>query len=122
MLRLVAALEQPSAGTVTVEGARARPSLARAHRLGVAFQDHALLPWLDVTANIALPFRVAGRDGGSRRAWRTSSSWSGCPGFETARPKQLSGGMRQRVVDRAGAGAASPTCCCSTSRSARSMR
>jgi NitT/TauT family transport system ATP-binding protein len=43
ILRLVAALEEATAGRVLVEGAAPR-ALSRAHRLGVAFQDHALLP------------------------------------------------------------------------------
>lgn len=60
VLRLIASLEEPSEGRVTVEG-RAPAELARAHRLGVAFQDRALLPWFSVAANVALPFRLAGR-------------------------------------------------------------
>ena len=59
ILRLVASLESPTSGLVEVNG-RPPAELARQHRLGVAFQDHALLPWLDVAANIALPFKVAG--------------------------------------------------------------
>ena len=60
LLRLVAALEQPTGGTVTVNGAPPERVSAQ-HALGVAFQDHALLPWLDIRDNIALPFRIAGR-------------------------------------------------------------
>src|SRR3954469_25198112 len=60
LLRLVASLEQPTGGTVRVNGAA--PGLVSAqHALGVAFQDHALLPWLSVHDNVALPFRLAGR-------------------------------------------------------------
>src|SRR5215467_8273214 len=60
LLRLVASLEQPTAGTVTVNGA-APGRVSAQHALGVAFQDHALLPWLSVRDNVALPFRLAGR-------------------------------------------------------------
>src|SRR6267378_915107 len=60
LLRRVASLEQPTAGKVSVNGAA--PNLVSGqHALGVAFQDHALLPWLTVRDNIALPFRIAGR-------------------------------------------------------------
>jgi NitT/TauT family transport system ATP-binding protein len=96
ILRLVAALETPSAGTVAVEGS-APEELARAHRLGVAFQDHALLPWLSVAANVALPFRLAGRAVDRARV-AALLALVGLQGFEQARPKQLSGGMRQRAA------------------------
>ncbi len=96
VLRLIAALEQPSDGRVSVEG-RAPAELAKAHRLGVAFQEHALLPWLDVARNIALPWRVAGRSPDEARVAELIRL-VGLSGFEKARPKQLSGGMRQRVA------------------------
>jgi NitT/TauT family transport system ATP-binding protein len=95
VLRLIAALDTPSEGRVTVEG-RAPAELARAHRLGVAFQDHALLPWLSVTANVGLPYRLAGRGVDHARV-AALLSLVGLSGFEQARPKQLSGGMRQRA-------------------------
>jgi NitT/TauT family transport system ATP-binding protein len=95
ILRLVGALDQPTRGAVTV-GERPPRDLALAHRLGVAFQDHALLPWLTVWQNIALPYQVAGRAPDDARIAEIIGL-VGLTGFEGARPKQLSGGMRQRA-------------------------
>jgi NitT/TauT family transport system ATP-binding protein len=95
VLRIVAGLEEPSAGTVSVGGASPR-ELSRAHRLGVAFQEHSLLPWLSIRQNIALPYKVAGRSVDQKHV-QELIDLVGLTGFEDARPKQLSGGMRQRA-------------------------
>ena len=95
ILRMVAGLDQPDAGTLAV-GGRSPGELARAHRLGVAFQDHALLPWLSVADNVALPFRLARRPVDRDRVDELVRL-VGLGGFERARPRQLSGGMRQRA-------------------------
>ena len=63
----------------------------------MAFQDHALLPWLNASDNIALPFRIAGRQVDEDRV-RGLIELVGLEGFEQARPKHLSGGMKQRVA------------------------
>jgi NitT/TauT family transport system ATP-binding protein len=96
VLRLVAALEDADSGSVSIEGAPPA-ALAAAHRLGVAFQDHALLPWLDIEANVALPYQIAHRPIDGARV-RALIELVGLSGFEHARPKQLSGGMRQRAA------------------------
>lgn len=95
VLRLIAALDRPDSGAISIYG-EPPAELARSHRLGVAFQDHALLPWLSVEDNIALPFRLAGRPVDSGRV-QDLIRLVGLTGFGLARPKQLSGGMRQRV-------------------------
>jgi len=96
LLHLVAGLEQPSSGAVRIGAAEPR-ELVRQHRLGMAFQDSALLPWLSVQANLALPFKLAGRDVNRDRV-QSLIELVGLAGFERARPSQLSGGMRQRAA------------------------
>jgi NitT/TauT family transport system ATP-binding protein len=96
LLHLVAALEEVSAGSILVDGES--PALLRdQHRLGIAFQDHALLPWLSVKGNVALPFKIAGLPVDFARV-RHLIELAGLQGFEEARPSQLSGGMRQRAA------------------------
>jgi NitT/TauT family transport system ATP-binding protein len=79
LLRAIAGLTAPTAGTVRVADA-APATLIAQHQLGIAFQEHALLPWLSVRENIALPFHLAHRS------------------VDAARVDELSGGMRQRVA------------------------
>jgi len=96
ILRMIASLEKPTEGEVSINGVE--PSvLVKGHRLGVAFQDHALLPWLNVWENVALPFRAAGMRPESETITGLISL-VGMAGFEKSRPKQLSGGMKQRVA------------------------
>jgi NitT/TauT family transport system ATP-binding protein len=96
LLHLVAALEQVSTGSILVDGES--PALLRdQHRLGIAFQDHALLPWLSVKGNVALPFKIAGLPVDYARVQHLIDL-VGLQGFEEARPSQLSGGMRQRAA------------------------
>lgn len=95
VLRLAAGLDLATEGEVEVFGAEPQV-LARQHRLGVAFQEHALLPWASVRSNVALPYKVSGRKVDDARV-DGLIDLVGLSGFEKARPKQLSGGMRQRV-------------------------
>ncbi len=95
ILRLAAGLEQPTSGTVML-GNDEPVTVARRQGLGVAFQDHALLPWATVAANVAVPFKVARRRVDHDRV-ADLLELVGLTEFANARPRQLSGGMKQRA-------------------------
>ncbi len=96
ILRMLADLEMPSEGAVRLLG-RTAADLRRAGKLGIVFQDAALLPWRDVRANVNLAVQVTGASV-PPSAVDDLIALVGLKGFERARPAELSGGMRQRVA------------------------
>jgi len=95
ILRILAGLDSPSTGTVQMNG-RPTAEVQKAHEIGIAFQDSALLPWRTVEKNIRLPLEVAGLSPDPKLI-DDLIKLVGLTGFEHAKPAQLSGGMRQRV-------------------------
>ncbi len=96
VLRSIAGLQRATAGSVTVGGGSPARAVA-GHRLGVAFQDDALLPWLTARENVALAYRATGRPVDGARVGALLER-VGIADFAEARPRELSGGMRQRVA------------------------
>jgi NitT/TauT family transport system ATP-binding protein len=101
LLKVVGDLMKPTRGKVTIGGA-APATLRQEGRIGVVFQQANLMPWLDITANIALLRElVAGNghqpsDAGANIAELIDVV--GLKGFENKHPHQLSGGMQQRAA------------------------
>jgi len=98
LLRLIADLDTPSTGTVTVFGKTARQARID-QEYGIAFQQAGLLPWRTVSANIELPLELHGVAGPKRKA-RSAELLAlvGLTDFAESYPDQLSGGMQQRVA------------------------
>jgi NitT/TauT family transport system ATP-binding protein len=95
LLRTMAGLIAPTAGQVRYRGT---PLNGANPGVGMVFQSFALLPWLTVLANVELGLQARGVPAAERRARALESiDVIGLDGFETAYPKELSGGMRQRV-------------------------
>jgi NitT/TauT family transport system ATP-binding protein len=94
-LRILAGLVPPSDGTVEYRG---RQVSAPVQGIAMVFQTYALFPWLTVLGNVELGLEALGVSGAERRRRAVDAiDVIGLDGFETAYPKELSGGMRQRV-------------------------
>jgi NitT/TauT family transport system ATP-binding protein len=97
MLRVIADLQQPSSGTLLVNGMTAeRARLARAY--GYVFQAPALFPWRTIEKNLKLPLEIMGyTEFEQQQRVQRYLSMVNLTGFERKFPWQLSGGMQQRV-------------------------
>ena len=95
LLRIISGLIQPTEGTVTISGELVT---GPAEDVAMVFQSFALFPWLNVLDNVEIGPRANGvpLDETRQRALKAIDT-IGLDGFESAYPKELSGGMRQRV-------------------------
>lgn len=95
LLRIIAGLIAPTSGTVTYRG---KPVNKPVPGIAMVFQSFALMPWLTVLENVELGLEAQGI-GREERRHRAIEAIDiiGLDGFESAFPKELSGGMRQRV-------------------------
>lgn len=96
LLMAVAGLEPPTAGTISIDD---RTVSAPRRETAIVFQDATLLPWKSALQNVLYPSEIAcqPREEHEPRA-RALLEQVGLAGFEDQRPRQLSGGMRQRVA------------------------
>lgn len=103
VLRLVGGLVRPTSGAVIVGG---REVAAKALRIGMAFQNPTMLPWLTVERNVMLPLKIVQPFRSEFRRQRRTSfrdrvhallAQVGLQGFASRYPWQLSGGMLQRA-------------------------
>ena len=97
MLRVIADLQQPTSGTLLVNGMTAEQArLARAY--GYVFQAPALFPWRTIEKNLKLPLEIMGyTEFEQQQRVQRYLSMVNLTGFERKFPWQLSGGMQQRV-------------------------
>ena len=95
LLRILSGLTAPSSGMVLVHG---QPPDTCAPNIGIVFQSFALFPWLTVLENVELPLVARGLAHPARHHQALQVlAMVGLKGFENAYPKELSGGMKQRV-------------------------
>ncbi len=95
LLRLIAGLAQPAGGTITYLG---QPVHAPPAGIAMVFQGFALFPWLTVLENVQLGLEALGLpDADIRQRALAAIDLIGLDGYESAYPRELSGGMRQRV-------------------------
>lgn len=98
LLRIIADLEEPTGGTVTVHGKTARRARID-QEYGIAFQQAGLLDWRTVQENVELPLELHKVSKRERRQRSTELiEMAGLTDFARRYPAELSGGMQQRVA------------------------
>ena len=92
LLRMIAGLASPSAGDIVWGRGEGKPDL------GFVFQEPTLMPWATALGNVVMPLKLKGIAGPAAEAAALETlKLVGLTGFETAYPRELSGGMRMRV-------------------------
>jgi len=95
LMRMLTGLSIPSAGEVYWHE---KPIATAEVNVSIVFQSFALFPWLTVLENVEAPLKARGMEAGERRKRSMKIlDTVGLDGFQAAYPKELSGGMRQRV-------------------------
>jgi NitT/TauT family transport system ATP-binding protein len=95
LLRLIAGLARPTQGSLTYRG---QPVVGPAPGIAMVFQSFALFPWLTVLENVQLGLEALGLpEAEIRQRALAGIDLIGLDGYESAYPRELSGGMRQRV-------------------------
>ena len=96
LLRLVAGLEFPTSGKITVDN---RPIIGPGADRGMVFQKYTLYPWMNVQKNVEFGLKLLGINSHKRRELASYYlNIVGLTNFAKSLPKQLSGGMKQRVA------------------------
>ncbi|GEN34412.1 ABC transporter ATP-binding protein [Aneurinibacillus danicus] len=93
LLRVIAGLDQASTGRLVLNGSEGEEI---SKKVGVIFQEPRLMPWLSVIENVA--FGLKGREAEKKEKASRFIKLVGLEGFENHYPRQLSGGMAQRVA------------------------
>ncbi len=96
LLRMIAGLEEITAGGIRLNGERLN---GRHDKIGMVFQEYALFPWRKLLSNIEVGLEIKGVPAAERRSAAMKYVRAfGLEGFENKYPKELSGGMKQRVA------------------------
>ena len=99
LMRMIAGLEQPTAGDILIDGAVVTDLPPRARNVAMVFQSYALYPHLTVERNISFPLRAVRMPRDEvRRKVEWAARMFGIERFLDRKPRQLSGGERQRVA------------------------
>ena len=98
-MRMIAGLEDPTAGDISIDGKRVNDTPARDRDLAMVFQNYGLYPHMTVAQNIGYPLKVRGLEKAERRRQvEAAAAKVELGSLLERRPAQLSGGQRQRVA------------------------